>query len=245
MFSLSLLLVVDIHFLFILSPKRLAFKRKTKFIYVVLHFHTFVAFSSFAEQLLWLQLWQRFPQRLFQWIQLGRHVLLLVGLEVLFDWLLQDVADAKEGFRDAIKVNFPHFNLENLNIADFPWNLLVIFLILFNYWPVNFICCLVDSLNVFFDVFDDSPDLFFQFWNCVIDQSYWLFDFDSLVQYVIVAFVFLQFQGFVQQFKVFVDFFDLFSIKFLWFDQVFLDLLFLLFNLIQKTFWVVQEILDF
>lgn len=59
---MSLLLPISIHFLLILRPQRLPFKRKAKLIKIVLlrinRLNTLMSFTPLTEQFLGLELWQ-------------------------------------------------------------------------------------------------------------------------------------------------------------------------------------------
>ena len=61
---MSLILSIKIHFLLILCPQSLPFKREAKLVNIVLHFNIFNVFMSLTpltEQFLGLKLWQGLP----------------------------------------------------------------------------------------------------------------------------------------------------------------------------------------
>ncbi len=132
-----------------------------------------------------------------------------------------------------------------MDLGDFSWDILIVFLILLNYWPIDFVSSLEDCFDIFLNVFDNTMDFIFEVGNRLIDESNWPFNFNSLVENVIVALVFFQLQWFVDQLKIIVHFFDLFAIEFLWIYQVLLYLFFLELDLLKETFCHWQETFDF
>lgn len=143
------------------------------------------------------------------------HVSLVLVLVVLADGFFQDVTDAKDGFGNSLEVDFSHFDFQDVDLGDSSGDIVIVFLVLFDDRPVDFISCLEYSFDVFFDIFDDSLDFVFEFGNGVVDQPHRTFDFDSLVEDVVVALVLLQLQRLIDKFKVLVHFLDLLPIELL------------------------------
>ena len=72
-------------------------------------------------------------------------------------------------------------------------NIIVVILVLPDNRPVDFIICLVYSLNVLLYILDDSLYLLLKLCYSLIDESYRPFHLDSLIQYIVVTFVLFEF----------------------------------------------------
>jgi len=166
-------------------------------------------------------------------MQLIVKIVLLLNLIILLNRIFQDVTNTENRIRNSLEINFSHFNFKNLNLGNFFRNISVVFFILLNNRPVDLISSLKNSLDIFLNVLNNALYFCFKISNGFINKSYGLLNLDSLVKNIIVTFVLLKFKRFINKLEVFIDFFDLFAIKFLRSDKVLLDFLFFIFNLIQ------------
>ena len=142
--------------------------------------------------------------------------MIVLILSATFNDKVRQVVDR---LRNSLKLNFPHLNRLNKQLSDKILKFLKLFLILFPDDLIHIFLNRDNGVHIIRNINKYFSGILVNINQVLIDISDMLLCILSLFEDVVVAFVFLELEGFVDEWEVVLDVLELLAVELLWLDE--------------------------